>query len=60
MRLVKIAGAPPPTAAQFDLEKKEQARLRKPELPRDGSFRSVGVTILFLGMIVGICWLLLE
>ena len=71
VRMVKIAGAPPQKSVRFDLEKKEEARLGKPGQPRKGRiplgrwtrlgrFRGAAVTVLFLSMIVGICWRLLE
>ncbi len=71
MRIVRIAGAPPPKAPQFDLADQEEARLGRSWLPREGNillgrrtqpgrFRGAVVTVLLLGMIVGISWCLLA
>ncbi len=54
MRVARIDGAPPPMAAQFDLQKKEEARLGRPRHRRNGSFRSVWMTLLLLGACVGV------
>jgi hypothetical protein len=60
VRLTKIAGEPPPTAPKFDLETMEIARLGLPPNPRNPSFRGLGVIVLLLATIVGVCWRLLE
>ncbi len=63
MRLVKLAGAPPLGIAQFDLQRKEEARLGKPGRRGNGSDASLGgvwITVLFLATIVGVCWRLFE
>lgn len=67
MRIVPIAGAPPPKALDFDLAQQEETRLGRPWRriligggPRLGRFRGVAVTFLLLGMIVGISWWLLA
>jgi hypothetical protein len=60
MHIAKLAGTPPRTALHFDLEKTDEARPGNPRHPRIGSDRSVWVTMLFLGLVVGVCWRLLE
>jgi hypothetical protein len=60
MDLAKIAGEPPRTALQFDLEKIDEARPGKLSYRATVSHRSVWITLLFLGLVVGICWQLLE
>lgn len=71
MRIVRIAGAPPPRAPHFDLAAQEEARLGKSWHPRRGSillgrrtrpgrFLGAAVTVLLLGMIIGIFWRLLA
>jgi hypothetical protein len=60
MRIVRIDGAPPPTALQFDLAKKEKARLGKPRRQRNPTFRSVELTVLLLVTIIGASWRLLA
>jgi hypothetical protein len=60
LRLVKIAGEPPPTATKFDVETSEIARIGLPPNPRYPSFRGLGVIVLLLAMIAGVCWRLLE
>ena len=60
LRLVKIAGEPPPTATKFDVETSEIARLGLPPSPRYPSFRGLGVSVLLLSTIVGVCWRLLD
>lgn len=71
VRLVRIAGDPPPKAPRFDLAKQEEARLGRLGRQFNGSippgrrtglgrFGGAAVTVLFLGMIVGISWWLLA
>ena len=60
MRFVKIAGAPPPTAIQFDLQRKERARLGGLGHLRNSSFGSAGAAVLFLAALIGICWRMLD
>jgi hypothetical protein len=71
VHIVKIAGAPPEKAIQFNLEKQEEARLGRTRRRfgggavvgrrmRLGRFRGAGVAILFLCILIGICWWLLE
>ncbi len=71
MRIVRIAGEPPPTAPHFDLAEQEEARLARSGHPREakillgrrtrlGRFRGAAVTVLLLGMIVAISWWLLA
>jgi hypothetical protein len=60
MHIAKIAGTPPRTALRFDLEKTDEARPGNPKHSVTGSHRSVWVTVLFLELVAGICWRLLE
>ena len=71
MRIVRIAGEPPPKAPHFDLAKQEEARLGRSWRPREGNillgrrmrpgrFRGAAVIVLLLGMIVAISWRLLA
>jgi len=60
MHFVKIAGVPPPTAIEFDLQRKERARLGGLAHLRNSSLGSAAAAILFLATIVGICWWMLE
>jgi hypothetical protein len=60
VRLIKIAGEPPPTVSKFDLETMEISRLGLPSSTRYPSFRGLGVIVLLLATIVGVCWRLLE
>jgi hypothetical protein len=60
MRFVKIAGSPPPTAIQFDLQRKERARLGGLGHLRNSSFGSAGAAVLFFAAFIGICWRMLD
>lgn len=60
MRFVKIAGAPPPMAIQFDLQRKERARLGGLGHLRNSSFGSAAAAVLFLATLVAICWRMFE
>ncbi len=60
VRLVKIAGEPPPMAPKFDLEAVEIARLGLPPNTRHPSYRGLGVVVFILMAIIGVCWRLLE
>jgi hypothetical protein len=71
VHIVKIAGAPPEKAIQFNLEKQEEARLGRTrrryvtgvlvgQRMRLGRFRGAGATVLLLCIFIGICWRLLD
>lgn len=60
MRFVKIAGVPPPTAIEFDLQRKERARLGGLGHLHNSSLSSAAAAVLFLAIFVGICWWMLE
>ncbi len=60
MRFVKIAGVPPATAIEFDLQRKERARLGGLAHLHNSSLGSAGAAVLFLATFVGICWWMLE
>lgn len=60
MRFVKIAGVPPPTAIEFDLQRKERARLGGLAHLHNSSLGSAGAAVLFLATFVGICWWMLA
>jgi hypothetical protein len=60
MRFVKIVGTPPPSAIEFDLQRKERARLGGLGHLRNSSFGSAAAAVLFLATFVGICWWMLA
>jgi hypothetical protein len=60
MRFIKIAGVPPPTAIEFDLQRKERARLGGLAHLHNSSLGSAAAAVLFLATFVGICWWMLE
>ena len=60
MRFVKIAGVPPPTAIEFDLQRKERARLGGLAHLHNSSLGSAAAAVLFLATFVGICWWMLA
>jgi len=60
LRFVKIAGVPPPTAIEFDLQRKERARLGGLAHLHNSSLSSAVVIVLFLATFVGIFWWMLE
>jgi hypothetical protein len=60
LRIAKLDGAPPASALQFDLAKKEEARLGKPRRQRNPTFRSLELTVVILVLIIGASWRLLA
>jgi hypothetical protein len=60
MRFVKIVGTPPPSAIEFDLQRKERARLGGLGHLHNSSLGSAGAAVLFLATVVGICWSMLA
>ena len=60
LQIRRIQGSPPRRWLQFDLQKQEQMRLAASHPKKQGSVRSLGVALLLLSAVVGVCWRLAE
>ncbi len=60
MQIRKIAGDPPDSKTQFDLQQQEQVRLGGMRATGQGSTRSLAIALLVLLALAAVCWRLSE